>query len=187
MHIFDLLDGVIRKPVATFNDIAAEKPVGWALLIFVISSLFGLLTTDYSVLETFQIATRPVIALQIILSVTGLFLWAAVLYLVSCLFKGTGDYWGLFSALGFAQFPGFLAPLAALLGKAAGIIGSILGGLITFAAGIWVLVLSIIALRESRKISTGASVLTFLIPVFVIAIPLIAGVVYFILRQGIIS
>lgn len=186
MNILDLLDGVIRKPVSTFNIIAEEKPIGWALLIFAASSLFSLLTTDYSAFEPLQISPAPVTAVQIFFVATGLFIGAGVLHLLSRLFKGTGGYWGLFSALGFAQFPSFLLPLATLLGKMAGIIGSILGGLLSFAAGIWVLVLYVIALRESRKISTGASIITLLIPAFIITIPVIVGVVYLVLKQGIV-
>ena len=104
MNILDLLDGVVWKPVSTLNLIAREKPVGWALSIFALSTLLGLVSTDYSVFEPLQISPTLFIIIQIVVSIAGLFVFAGLLHLVAPLFKGHKDYWGLFSALGFANF-----------------------------------------------------------------------------------
>ncbi len=178
MSILELLDGEIWKPANTLNLIAREKPTGWALLIFAVSTLFGLISTDYSVLEPLQISPTPLMVIQIIFSVVGLFIFAGLLHLVSRIFRGSGDYWGLFSVLGFAHFPGFLAPIAASLRNVGGVAGAVLGGFVSVAAGIWVLVLSVIALRESCRISTGASILIYLIA-FVIIVAIVLAVVAF--------
>jgi hypothetical protein len=55
----------------------------------------------------------------------------------------------------------------------AGSFGTTLSGIIGFAVGIWVLVLNIIAIRESQQISTGAAAATYFIPVILFIILLI--------------
>lgn len=188
MNILELLDGVIRKPAATLNLIAREKPVGWALGIFAASALFSAITTDYSALENVsELLTTPNIAFQITGSLVGLFLFTGYLHLLSRIFKGSGDYWGLFSALGFAQFPGFLVPIAALLKNVGGVPGGVLGGLISFGSAVWVLVLYVIALRESRGITTGASILTYLIGGLIIGGVIVIGVIGIAIMLGIFS
>ncbi len=166
MNILELLEGVIRKPADTFRLIAEEKPVGWALVISAAVAVLGSMTADYSSLEQIIAVTPPNIFLQAAGSLVGLVIATALLHLVSRFFRGTGDYWGLFSALGFAQFPGFLTPVAELLKRVGGTAGAVLGGVLQLGAGIWVLVLWVIALRESRGITTGESILTYVIVFF---------------------
>ncbi len=184
MNILELLDGVIRKPAAALNQIAQEKPIGWALIIYGAVTLLSVISTDRTVLE--QIPNLPQINAisSIIFSLVGLFVMTGYLHLLSRIFKGSGGYWGLFSTLGFAQFPGVLAPIAAVIRNTGGAVGSVLGGLISLISGIWVLVLYVIALRESRSLTTGTSILTYLIGVLIIALPLIAVMVYLIGKLG---
>ncbi len=94
----------------------------------------------------------------------------AVFFLFAKLFKGHGSMSGMLAGLGYASCPYFLGvPLAALT-SLAGNAGSIISGIISFAAAIWVLVLSIIAIRESQQIGTGAAVAVYFIPVVVLGI-----------------
>lgn len=187
MDIVETLARVVCKPAAAMNEIAREKPVGWALGIFAAATLLNSFTADYSALEELieLPMNTPYLALfQVISSLAGLFVITGLLYLVSLIFKGTGGYWGLFSALGFAQFPAFLNPVAAVIGKAGGAAGAILSGLLTFAVLIWVLVLNIIALRESRTISTGASIGTYVITSLAIGIAVAVGILMIVLALG---
>ena len=138
MNILEMLEGVIRKPADAMSEIAREKPIGWALGIFAAATLLNSLTFDYTDLEElvdFSVRTPPVLLLQVGSALAGLFVSTAILYLLSLIFKGSGSFWSLFSALGFAQFPIFLNPLGALLGKVGGI-AAVLGGLLTFGVGI---------------------------------------------------
>ncbi|NLA05757.1 MAG: hypothetical protein GX881_08610 [Firmicutes bacterium] len=186
MNILEMLDGVIRKPVSALNAIAREKPVGWALGIFAAATLLNSLTADYAAMEElFDLqAIAPYMAVvQVISALAGLFVSTGILYLLSLIFKGSGSFWSLFSALGFAQFPIFLNPIGALLGKVGGVAAA-LGGLLTFGVGIWVMVLNVIALRESRSITTGASIGVYLIIIFTIGIVVTAVAVMFILAMG---
>lgn len=184
MNILELLEGVIRKPADTFRLIAEEKPVGWALVIFAAVAVLGSITADYSALEQIVDVTPPNVILQAAGSLGGLLIITGLLHLVSRFFKGSGDYWALFSALGFAQFPGFLTPVAELLKRVGGIAGAVLGGLLSLGAGIWVLVLWVIALRESREITTGESILTYLIVFFGIFAVVFIGAVWVIFMLG---
>ena len=184
MNILELLEGVIRKPASTLNFISQEKPVGWALAIFTASTLLGSLVAEKAVFEQLPStpATNPVV--QIVVSVVGLFIFSGLLHLLSRIFRGTGDYWGLFSALGFAQFPGFLSPIAALIKSGGGIAGTVLGGIVSFGSAVWVMVLYVIGLRESRGITTGAAVLTYIILIMLVALPIIGVVTVLMVKMG---
>ena len=137
MNILELLDGVIRKPAATFEKIAQEKPMGWALAVFSVSVLLGLVSTDYSELQEYIPLPASMAILQFIFSLVFLFIITGLLHLLSRIFKGSGDYRGLFSTLGFAQFPGFLVPIAQVIKGIGGTAGSILGNIISFGLSIW--------------------------------------------------
>ena len=186
MNILEMLEGVIRKPADAMSEIAREKPIGWALGIFAAATLLNSLTFDYTDLEElvdFSVRTPPVLLLQVGSALAGLFVSTAILYLLSLIFKGSGSFWSLFSALGFAQFPFFLSPVAALMGRAGGVAGAF-SGLVSLGLGIWVMVLNVIALRESRSITTGASIGIYLIIIFTIGIAVTALAVMFILAMG---
>lgn len=183
LNIIELLDGVIRKPADTFKLIAREKPVAWALAVFAAATLLSSVVTDYSSLEELGVH-RPNLVIQVVTAVAGLFVITGILYLVSLIFKGSGGFWSLFSALGFVQFPAFLNPLAQLVRIVGGAAGALFGGLISLASGIWVAVLYVIALRESRGITTGASIATFLIVLVLAAVVVAAAVVFAVLVLG---
>lgn len=184
MNILELLEGIIRKPADTLKLIAREKPVGWALVIFAVIALLGSLTVDYSSFEQIVDITPPNIFIRIAGALGGFFVMAGLLHLVSRLFKGTGDYWALFSALGFAQFPGILNPVAELIKRVGGTAGVVLGGVLSLGSGIWVLVLWVIALRESREITTGASVLSLLLVILGIVVLFLIVAVLIIMALG---
>jgi hypothetical protein len=103
----------------------------------------------------------------------GWFVVGAVFFFVAKIFKGQGSFIGMLASLGYANCPYFIgAPLAAIT-SVAGSFGTTLSGIIGFAVGIWVLVLNIIAIRESQQISTGAAAATYFIPVILFIILLI--------------
>ena len=82
-------------------------------------------------------------------------LWAGLTYLIGDKLLGGTATWGeLLRTLGFAQAPGVLYVL--------GII-PILGGLVRFVVGIWILVLGIIAIRQALDFGTGKAVATALL------------------------
>ena len=99
-----------------------------------------------------------------------LLFYVGVLHLFSRLCGGSGGYWNLFSAYTFASFPGIIGVPVTVFGGLLGVVGSIFSGLVGFVISIWVIVLQVIALRESHGLSTGMAILAYLITIFILVI-----------------
>lgn len=179
--VFDWLFGVTTRPVSTLKEVASNKPVWWGLLIYLLISILGSLAAmlDPEVVAIYEEMTRqvtftiPFLLLTIggiLFSVLVLLIYVGVLHLFGRLFGGSGGYWNLFSAYTFASFPGIIGVPVTVLGGLIGVVGSILSGLVGFAISIWVIVLQVIALRESHGLSTGMAILAYLITIFILVI-----------------
>jgi hypothetical protein len=82
-------------------------------------------------------------------------LWAMVTYAIGTgVFKGTATWGELLRTIGFAQTPAILNGLGFI---------PLLGGLVRFATGIWVLLAVVLAIRQALDVDTGKAVLTALI------------------------
>jgi hypothetical protein len=104
------------------------------------------------------------VILGVIGAVVGWLLWAGITYIIGDKFLGGTATWGeLLRTLGFAQSPGILFVL--------GII-PLLGWLIQFAVGIWILVAGIIAIRQALDFGTGKAILTAVIGWLAVVIPM---------------
>lgn len=91
-------------------------------------------------------------------------LWAGVTYLIGDKLLGGTATWGeLLRALGYAQAPGLLLVLAVI---------PLLGGIVRFAVGIWILVAGFIGLREALDIGNLKTALTAVLGWFALAIPM---------------
>ncbi len=181
--IFDWLFGVIARPVQTLNEIAREKPVGWALLVYLsvtilvlVANIFGdqsYRSLDEAMLDLGVYIPFPVLVIGgFVFAAASIFISTVILNLLAKLFGGSGGYWNLFCAYGFADFPMIISVPATLVAAYLGIVGSILGGIVTLGLSIWIIVLQVIAVRESHGLSTGASIGVYAIYfVILIAIP----------------
>jgi len=108
-------------------------------------------------------AGAPGILTGVLLALMGWLLWAGVTYLIGDKLLGGTATWGeLLRTLGFAQSPGVLYALAVL---------PLVGGLVRFTVGVWILVAGIIAIRQALDFSTGKAVLTAILGWIVVAIP----------------
>jgi hypothetical protein len=186
--LFDWLYGVIVKPVGTLNEIAREKPVAWGLLIYLIISLLGgaaafLNPETNAVIEELMRQVNMSISIAVmvfgsfLISFIGLFILVGVLHLFGRLFGGRGGYWNLFSAYTFAGFPNIIGVPVMVLGGMLGIVGALLSSTVGFALSIWVLVLQVIALRESHGLSTGMSILVFFLTLLLlVVVPMLIAV-----------
>ncbi len=96
----------------------------------------------------------------------GWLAWAGITYLLgTTVLKGpnTSATWGeLLRTIGFAQSPGVLKILSFI---------PFLGGLISFAASIWVLIATVIGVRQALDVSTGRA----------IAVCIVGWLIYFVL------
>lgn len=95
----------------------------------------------------------------------GLAIGTGILWLIGKLFSGKAAFMEMFRPLGYAYAPYALSIIP------------FIGGLI---GGIWGLVCSVIAVRESEEVSTGQAVAIVLIPVVIILIlvALVAGAMF---------
>jgi len=151
--------GAARLDPRAYEDVERdEAATGTALAIVVLSAIangIGNLGND------------GVIGLivGVVFGVIGFVLYAGIAYLVGAKLFATAETrvtWGqLIRTLGFAQAPGILYVL--------GILPAV-GGLIRFVVGVWILVASIIAIRQACDFSTGRAVLT----------AVVAWIIYFI-------
>lgn len=88
----------------------------------------------------------------LVVSIVGWLIWAGITYLIGeKLFGGTATWGELLRTIGFAQAPGVLLVL--------GII-PVIGWLVRFLVGIWVLIAGIIAIRQALDFGTGKAVAT---------------------------
>ncbi len=184
-QIISWLHGILTKPVLTLHEIARGKPANAAFLIYLGVTMLSVLASLYNEqsMEAFQDLMRGanmsipfsvIVAASLLVAIVSIFLITVVLHLLARLFKGSGGYWNFFSAYAFANFPMIIGVPVTLLSGFLGAAGDILAGLVSFGLSIWVLVLQVIAVRESYGLSTGASIWVYILQlVILIGVPLL--------------
>ncbi len=183
--LFDWLYGVIASPVATLNEIAIERPVGWALLVYIgvavltaIAAIFepGTMADveEFMTMFPFYVPLSILFVAGLFFTVVMLLILSFVLHLFARLFGGSGGYWNFFSAYTFANFPTIFNVPLSLIASVLGGFGSFLSGLFGFGISIWILVLQVLAVRESHGLTTGISILAYFISfLIIVAIPVV--------------
>ncbi len=158
--LFDL----IFKPGAALRKISREKPVSAAMLITFLATFAVVM----SVLLTFSPARQNMLAAVLfgasisLLRLIFLLVLSLFVFLVSRLLLGKGSYMALFSSLGFIQFILVFLPVIEA-------IGSMQGGAefisiwLRNAVYIWLVIMVVLAVKESLKISTGRAVLSLIL------------------------
>ncbi len=92
----------------------------------------------------------------------GWAVWSYVIYLVGTrLFGGTATWGEVLRTLGFAESPGVLLILSFI---------PILGAVVGFVVGIWMLVASFIATRQALDISNGKTIATIIVGVLALIV-----------------
>jgi len=183
--VIDWLYGVIAKPVPTLNEIAREKPVGWALTIYLGVSALAMVASLYSggshgsmeyIMSefNFHLSKAVLIAGVIMFSLLTVFIFTGLAHLFARLFGGRAGYWNLFSAYAFAGFPVIINVPILFVMSFLGVVGGVLGGLLSFGISVWIIILQVVAIRESHAISTGASIGVYVISVFILVVVAVA-------------
>lgn len=169
-EVWHRLTQVLSEPVEAFRALRERPLILWSLIIVVLSELaMNLLSVEVDEAGMLGFAQAPPesepSALQMIMNplVTAGVFWIGTLivYFVGRMFGGSGSHRGLLSCMGFASLPGILQAPAFLLGRSLGILSVAAIGQIAFA--VWMIVLNVLAIRESLEISTARSVGVFLI------------------------
>jgi hypothetical protein len=125
------------------------------------------LSADPTLAHFFSIFYSPAffVLFMLVSSILSWFITGAIYYGFSRLFKGQGSLPGMLASLGFAEAPSLvsapLTALALLLGPAWIVVSYVPG----FVAWIWILVLDVLAIRESQRLDTGPAVGVILVTV----------------------
>jgi hypothetical protein len=146
--IVDRMIGAARLDVDTYEEVESDyNATGQAALVVTIVAIA-------SAIGGLNEGGRGIIG-GVLVAVLGWLLWSGIAYLIGDkVFGGTATWGELLRTIGFAQSPGVLLIL--------GII-PVLGGLVSMAVGIWMLVAGIIAIRQALDFSTGRAILTALL------------------------
>lgn len=125
-----------------------EEATKWGILTVILAGVIsGLILTAFTFgLGFVSIITTPIAYL------IGLFVGIAILWIVSKIFGGTGEYMGLLRPLALASMLWILSIIP----------------VIGFLAGIWGLVVAIFAVAETQNLSIGKAVATVIIPMIII-------------------
>lgn len=189
----EIVYGVLFEPVKTMKGVAEVPPLAAALaavtILSLLGTLMGLLTFSRVLSQSLDAAggmlqgARALVPVGAVIGLAFSYIkWfghSAVLHLVSDLLGGRGGARGLFAAVGLAGLPHILlVPFQFLgywygLGKLAVTVLLLLAGL---AAWIWSSIILVIGIREVHLLSTGRSVLVFVIPFLAMFMLLILSV-----------
>ena len=104
-------------------------------------------------------------------ALAGWLLWSGVTYFIGTrVFKGVATWGELLRTLGFAQSPGVLMLLSGL---------GFIGGLLSAAAGIWMLIAGLIAIRQALDVGTAEALITaFLGWLSYVAVAIVVGLLF---------
>ncbi|MDD4600283.1 hypothetical protein SDC9_22939 [bioreactor metagenome] len=178
--LFETLYDVLFQPRAAMRQIAAEKKVGQALIVVLLSSIIPIWAVYFGLKTAGMHHAFGIIGiLQIVGSLAVWVMGAALWHIIAELLNGKGTAVGLLSALGFAHLPRvFIVPLwviAALLPAGA---QALFMGITGVAIAGWVLYLDLAALQETYEISAVKAVLVIMAPPLVIFAAVLAIMVF---------
>ena len=179
--------GIVFNPVPTLRSIVRRRPIGWAILVIVLTyavqgitfqavsfdpSNFGDVEWLLGLAPILYILVAPIVAVPVLAFFTAIF------WVTSLILGGRGSYCGLFTGLAFASVPtAFHIPIN-LVVLQLGPLGqgiSVLVGLGIFA---WTLVLTVFAVQENNNFSTGRAIAAVFIPLGILFVLVVALVVF---------
>ncbi|MEW6697816.1 MAG: Yip1 family protein [Bacillota bacterium] len=193
LKAYEIIYGVLFDPVQTMKRVAQNPPLGTTLIIVILLSLAGLLTSLYThaqggpanlglemglPLDHAMYFSEALRAAAPVLSILGAlfyfikwFFFSALLHLLADFYGGRGKARTVFVVYGLAGLPEvFLIPLgvlATLFSPSAATGITTLGSLIVL---IWGVTLLTIGLREAHRLSTGRALAVIFTPVLAIIV-----------------
>lgn len=161
--------GILTQPVKTLRDIVEDRPANEAFLVYLSITILNLLVSLYNrqslqALEDLMLETKihlplsVVVAASILITIISIFLITGLVHLLVRLFKGSGAYWSFFSAYALANLPLIIGVPITFASGFMGVGWNALAGLVSFGLSIWIMILQIIAIRESYGLSTVGSI-----------------------------
>ncbi len=163
-----------------FDEIKADREsMTQAVQVIIIVFVIGIVTTIVQTLNAPEdTAAQTDLATNIATSgataILGWLLWAFLAYLIGTgVFGGTATYVEMLRAIAFAQAPSVITILSVPLVFVPAA-GAVLGGLLGVAAALWVLIVNVVATRQTLGITTGKATVITLITAVVLIVTFVA-------------
>lgn len=185
MSLTEVIYGILFQPVNTFRYLKEAKPLGLSLVIFALVMVLGLiigqgeasLNAEMTDLGLPASITWMINIIAAVFAFVMLFVMAGFYGLIAEIVYDKNNAKGLLVCMALSFLP-------ALLGSAFSyvfVLASIkwLGTLFSLAAGIWVIVLQVLALREALELTTSGAIIVYLIPLLlmILLLVLLAGII----------
>ncbi|MFZ5596737.1 MAG: YIP1 family protein [Bacillota bacterium] len=180
---FELVYGILFDPVKTFGRIAGKPPLGSVFIVFTLVRLLSTLVGGYILLEFMSgsladiYGLNPGDRLRLVIPLLALgalifaylkwFFYSGLLHLVGEFFGGRGSSVGVLSVTGLASLPALLflpfRILAAVFGGSK--VYDITSFIIWLVVLVWGVILVVIGLMETQRLSAERAVATVFAPV----------------------
>lgn len=176
--------GLIVRPINTIQEIVDAKPVGLGLLTLFVVALVGALVgvgTGFDPTEANNedvqfpdVSFGLVVSMSIVITLWVIPVFALlslIPHVLARLFGGNGSYVGYLS--GAAMIPVIslistaVSAVLALALRTDGLegAGSVVSTVVSLAVAIWMIILTVLLIRENYRLTTGMAVVTFLVTV----------------------
>lgn len=199
---FDLLYGVIARPVETLRYIADHRLIFVSIVLSISIAWISSIANIPGMLNDLSQAPSGLGSLPAMSAIRGFFLvfaivippfsamltlvmQAGILHILAILFKGKGSYDGLIGALGFASFPSVILIPFALIELLVNRTGSqaYATAMIPVSLGVslgflvWIFILDVIGVRENYSLTTWRAFLVVAIPIATFIILIVSFIV----------
>ncbi len=170
MNLIEAIYGVLFSPTKTLREIGENKIwLSGILIFFIVMSFNMVLNLGMAGIEPIE-QVLPFSAnfiwlgglIGIIFSIIVLFVTAGLYALLGEIIYKSSNAAGLLAAFSFASLPSIFAAPTQYLANLANL--NLISSLIAILIGIWVIILQVIALRESLRLSTSQAIVLYIIP-----------------------
>lgn len=168
MSVFlEVLAGVLMQPKTTIGQLARERKLSLALLIYAVVLFFSFAA---QIMVSGQRFAHLFVGLPffLLLMIIFLFILTAIFQLTAEFLGGQGRGLELFIGLAVANTPYIFSAPAALLGLIEHPLASGLSGLVNIGLFIWVLTLNVLTIKEIQVFSTGRALMVIVMPFFLL-------------------
>ena len=173
----EILYDILFQPAIGMKNIAQQKNVWQALVVFLLSILLpiwalhlGLKATEMSTMIQVMFVFK--VLGSIVIWIIGTATW----HLIAEFYGGQGTAVGLFAALGFASAPRmFIVPLWALINLMPASSKTVLMTIAMMLVMLWSLSLDVVAIKEVHQLSAPKAVLVIITPLLVVGLLFVIG------------
>jgi hypothetical protein len=171
-NLYETLYDVLFQPRKAMREIAVDRKVGQAVLVFLVSVLIPVWALYFGLKAAgIPKVVHIIIAVQLLGSLVMWVAGTALWHLIAEFFGGRGTAVGLFTALGFAHIPRILlVPLWVLAALLPVGVRPLIMAVTGLGVMLWTLALDVEAIRGAHDISGAKAVLVLLTPVVAAAL-----------------